>query len=641
TRVRDDEWIPQAKALMSAPVIEVEDDTDYDALISSSYAGESVVSRKGLGVLYTEAPSDEDDLTEINGIGPVLANRLNEDGVYQFRQLADWQQPNIDAFNDRLAFSGRIERDEWVPQAKGLVARADDEANFVAEEITEVPDESAYTATLSKFTGDDVSVDSKLGVVYGSKPSSADDLKEIKGIGQKIEGQLHDFGVYRFRQIADWNDYNVQEFNNGLSFKGRIQRDEWIPQAQGLADGSDAVSGKYGALLSGAFAGEAVTAKPGLGIVYSSAPENADDLTEINGIGPVIEAELNEKGIYRFEQIANWDDEIVGNLDLHFAPNGRVSRDQWVLQAQGYAANAVANANAAEEPEPDKPSASSYSVAMDALSGEPVEVNDRLGVIYSQRPSEQDDLKRISGVGRVLEGKLNEQGVYRFNQIANWNDYNAWAFSKDLAFPGRVQREEWIPQAQGLVELEGYRAEAEGLISSKYAGQSVKVDSELGVVYLSAPENADDLTQLDGIDADMAAKLNAEGIYTFAQLNALQGAQRKSFAQRFGFGDIDWNGWASGPAVKEETQPAPAKSASSSTESKGIFGGGDDDEDDDEISVEADAPAGGGSGQPDDSGAAGLAVSGGVGAGKGRRVVFIMDVSRSLTPAQLRLSKSE
>lgn len=77
-------------------------------------------------------------------------------------------------------------------------------------------------------------VDEKLGVVYDSAPPQVDDLKEINGVGPKLEEKLNSIGIYVFKQIADWTDAHVEEFDELLSFKGRIERDEWISKAKEL-----------------------------------------------------------------------------------------------------------------------------------------------------------------------------------------------------------------------------------------------------------------------------------------------------------------------------------------------------------------------------------------------------------------------
>jgi len=62
-----------------------------------------------------------------------------------------------------------------------------------------------------------------------------DDLKEISGIGLKIEDKLNELGIYHFDQIANWNEENVRWIEEYLVFKGRVERENWIGQAKILA----------------------------------------------------------------------------------------------------------------------------------------------------------------------------------------------------------------------------------------------------------------------------------------------------------------------------------------------------------------------------------------------------------------------
>lgn len=78
----------------------------------------------------------------------------------------------------------------------------------------------------------------------GEKPSlldaprggSADDLKKIKGVGKVIEGKLNELGIYHYDQVASWRPQQIAWVDGALSFKGRIDREEWIAQAKVLAD---------------------------------------------------------------------------------------------------------------------------------------------------------------------------------------------------------------------------------------------------------------------------------------------------------------------------------------------------------------------------------------------------------------------
>ena len=63
----------------------------------------------------------KDKLQEITGIGPKLERTLNRLGVYYYWQIAAWDKRDIRAVDANLeTFRGRIERDDWVRQAKQL-----------------------------------------------------------------------------------------------------------------------------------------------------------------------------------------------------------------------------------------------------------------------------------------------------------------------------------------------------------------------------------------------------------------------------------------------------------------------------------------------------------------------------------------
>lgn len=68
----------------------------------------------------------------------------------------------------------------------------------------------------------------------------ADNLKEIKGIGPKLEKLCNSMGFYHFDQIANWTADEIDWVNANLEgFKGRVTRDEWVSQAKLLAAGGE------------------------------------------------------------------------------------------------------------------------------------------------------------------------------------------------------------------------------------------------------------------------------------------------------------------------------------------------------------------------------------------------------------------
>jgi large subunit ribosomal protein L21 len=63
-----------------------------------------------------------------------------------------------------------------------------------------------------------------------------------------------------------------------------------------------------------------------------------------------------------------------------------------------------------------------------------------------------DDLKKISGVGPVLEKKLNAAGVTRYDQIAGFGDEDVELIDQALRLGGRIKRDDWLGQAKTLAE---------------------------------------------------------------------------------------------------------------------------------------------------------------------------------------------
>ncbi|MCQ0990037.1 NADH-quinone oxidoreductase subunit NuoE [Jiella marina] len=78
------------------------------------------------------------------------------------------------------------------------------------------------------------------------------------------------------------------------------------------------------------------------------------------------------------------------------------------------------------------------------------EPGDKPADLLSAPQGEADDLKQIKGIGPVIEGKLNDLGVFHFWQIAKWRETELIWIDDYLNFRGRAVREGWIEQARDL-----------------------------------------------------------------------------------------------------------------------------------------------------------------------------------------------
>jgi large subunit ribosomal protein L21 len=72
--------------------------------------------------LFT-APEGKDDLKKISGVGPVLEKKLNALGITSYEQIIGFSAEDIARVDEVLNFKGRIERDNWVEQAKELAGK--------------------------------------------------------------------------------------------------------------------------------------------------------------------------------------------------------------------------------------------------------------------------------------------------------------------------------------------------------------------------------------------------------------------------------------------------------------------------------------------------------------------------------------
>ncbi|WP_295556221.1 hypothetical protein [uncultured Hyphomicrobium sp.] len=271
---------------------------------------------------------------------------------------------------------------------------------------------------------------------------AVDDLTRIRGIDTDLKERLVRYGVHRFSQIAEWTPDDVRAVNQTLGFQGRVERENWVEQAGILAaGGSPAVALKSATVVAG------------------PVPVDGDRLHRIIGVDPQSEAVLRANGISQLDQIASWSAADVTRFEGLIGSPGRIAHESWVEQAlflTGRAPPAPEPEVISETPAPpagaqvapvvvSAPRVESYSglrsVKSEALRG------DGFGGI-SAGPI--DDLKRIRGIGVLIEKKLNSLGITAYEQVANWTRGDIDRMSQILDFKGRIERENWIEQARIL-----------------------------------------------------------------------------------------------------------------------------------------------------------------------------------------------
>ncbi|HET8884877.1 MAG TPA: hypothetical protein VFM70_00840 [Salinimicrobium sp.] len=74
-----------------------------------------------------------------------------------------------------------------------------------------------------------------------------------------------------------------------------------------------------------------------------------------------------------------------------------------------------------------------------------------LANIGTADPEKRDDLTKITGIGPFIEEKLNELGIYTFNQISKLSEEDMEALNNQIEYlPNQIQEEEWVEQAETL-----------------------------------------------------------------------------------------------------------------------------------------------------------------------------------------------
>jgi predicted flap endonuclease-1-like 5' DNA nuclease len=210
-----------------------------------------------------------DDLLRISGVGPKNEKILHSLGFFHFDQIADWTPEQVNWVDDHLRFGGRIEREEWINQAR-LLADGN-EAEFIRlygtggegtqeaglrtirgpnEKAAETASAVALMSTAEKAADDKDAAAGKMNKPKGiakARGGKPDNLQRISGVGPKNESILHSLGFFHFDQISAWTSTEVNWVDDHLRFGGRIKREEWIRQARLLAEGKEAEFAKlYG-----------------------------------------------------------------------------------------------------------------------------------------------------------------------------------------------------------------------------------------------------------------------------------------------------------------------------------------------------------------------------------------------------------
>ncbi|WP_235296880.1 helix-hairpin-helix domain-containing protein [Portibacter marinus] len=158
-----------------------------------------------------------------------------------------------------------------------------------------------------------------------SGQGKVDDLKKIEGIGPKIEKLLNEENIHSYDDLATAKVKKLRKILDAAGPKYQITKpDTWPEQAALARDGNwDELEKLQNVLVGGVRPGD-----------QKGSAAASDDLKIVEGIGPKIEALLNEESIWTFAELAKTDVSRLKEILDGAGPRYRISTpDTWPEQA--------------------------------------------------------------------------------------------------------------------------------------------------------------------------------------------------------------------------------------------------------------------------------------------------------------------
>lgn len=214
--------------------------------------------RANLDSVLAERQGLQNDVDAITANDKSLNSALKEkdDKIFKMsRQLESWQErlpPLIQRFRERNDEAERLEAElaETREKMDGLEAVIGSEHTRVEAvnpdslpdgmvasndplDTSDVRGQRLYEGNGAGDTGQHAEYDDRSAT--DSPVELRDDLKQIKGVGPAIERTLNELGIFRFSQIAEMSEYEIDRVASHLKgFRSRIYREDWIGQAREL-----------------------------------------------------------------------------------------------------------------------------------------------------------------------------------------------------------------------------------------------------------------------------------------------------------------------------------------------------------------------------------------------------------------------
>jgi predicted flap endonuclease-1-like 5' DNA nuclease len=399
---------PAPREVVPAPLVRpaaTPDAVPAPAAQTVTAAAAAASAATSAAVAAAPAAIQAQDLKRIRLIDAAMEAALNKLGVIRYEQIAAWTRADVQRISQELGIKGRINQENWIEQA-AILAKGG---------------ETYYSARRAR--GETATAAPTAGNVASPAPPDAGGLPR----------PMSRVGVAAAVVAA--------------------------PTPQALPPTSPQVAERAAFAAPGVEPAAAVPIRP-------APPAGHDNLQRIGNVTAEVEQALNASGITRYAQIAQWSPADVERFEKQLLASGRISRENWIEQAQILSrggdtrfSREFDTRSGASVQRPNGGAAARRtdlgalrSVRSPAFRDAPEpgpEAAERLAA-QNKVPRATDDLKRLRGVGVLIEKKLNGMGISSYEQIANWTADDIDRVSRLLDFKGRIERENWVEQARIL-----------------------------------------------------------------------------------------------------------------------------------------------------------------------------------------------
>lgn len=367
------------------------------------------------------AAAGPQDLKRIRLIDAGIEASLTKLGVNRYEQIAAWTRADVQKVGQALGLKGRINQENWIEQASILAKGG--ETHYAARRAR------GETATAAPTPGKGE-----------SGPAAVSDAVLPRAMSRAGVAAVVIAPPAAEKKPASAPPAAPPLVSDRAAFAAPPGR-------------SEVQSGLENATLD---AVPAVAVRP--------AVSGRDYLQRIGGITVDIEQGLNTQGVSRYAQIAQWSPSDIDRFEKLLLTGGRIARENWVEQAQilsrggdtrfsrEFDGRDAGTGTAAPAARTDLGTLRSVRSPAYRDAREPGPEDAVRAAKHNKiaRGSGPNDLKRIRGIGVLIEKKLNSMGVTTYEHIANWTRDDIDRVSQSLDFKGRIERENWVEQARIL-----------------------------------------------------------------------------------------------------------------------------------------------------------------------------------------------